>query len=56
MQKAVTILGSSNSDGERRKTVSFVADKTNYSIIALQTKKYQSSTMNSKIGMMIFIR
>lgn len=39
MKKGVIILGSSNSYGETRKVVSFVADKTNYPVIDLNTKK-----------------
>lgn len=39
MKKGIIILGSSNSDGDTKKLVSFVADKTNYPIIDLKTKK-----------------
>lgn len=39
MKKGVIILGSSNSDGETRKIVSLVADKTNYPIIDIKSKK-----------------
>lgn len=38
MKKGVIILGSANSDGETRKIVSFIGDKTNYPIIDLKTK------------------
>jgi multimeric flavodoxin WrbA len=39
MKKGVIILGSSNSDGETRKIVSFVSEKTSFQIIDLKTKK-----------------
>lgn len=38
MKKGIIILGSSNSDGETKKIVSFVAEKTDYPIVDLKTK------------------
>jgi len=38
MKKRIIILGSSNSNGETSKIVSFVSKRTNYSIIDLKTK------------------
>ena len=38
MKKGIIISGSSNSDGETRKIVSFVSEKTGYQIIDLKTK------------------
>ncbi|WP_430411606.1 flavodoxin family protein [Kordia sp.] len=38
MKKGVIILGSANSNGETRKIVSYISDKTNYPIIDLKQK------------------
>lgn len=38
MKKGIIILGSSNSDGETRKIVSYVSEKTHYPIVDLKTK------------------
>lgn len=38
MKKGIIILGSSNSDGETRKIVSFISEKTGYHVIDLKTK------------------
>jgi len=38
MKKGIIILGSANSNGETRKIVSFLSDKTSYPIIDLKTK------------------
>jgi len=39
MKKGIIILGSANSNGETRKIVSFINEKTNYPIVDLRTKQ-----------------
>ena len=48
MRKGIILLGSSNSDGETRKIVSYVSDKTGYEVIDLKTKIINQFDYNFK--------